>query len=502
MYRFYVLIIFLLGSEFLSSQSLDDIFHKIDLKLSRDKSYLNLNYIDFLASELKDFPVEEIPRTNERDPYKFKDAENITYRLVLMLEGVGVDSTMLMFIEERRSLAAGGESFIGDAVDGPREEITRVLSFKDIYYVKNEFPEIYAALYQIYRNYRKLNEDPPQTLLGINVDNEIKTSIGIVSRDNADFLAFNRMNNFHWYMKEEKKTAGRRGADATAKSDFRIDASFSHVSLSHEIMKFGGAIGGVEFGFLDRSQNLLPYQAMSFTAGFRTLISLSESKSDLNKALMVDARFLGRMRYDARKLSENLPFLQAEKPRLNVGTAAGADLSFTRPFQMPFLNLYFATGGVYFTKPFIKLGPAAAQYAYSTFSQGEMSFSFYWNTSDKRTTKFRMDVGAGYHDIWKSYYRANGTFSGSKELKYDKISPVLALHFNFSPANSDLLYAKARIYDSRVFAQAWIKLAEFGNGLHSFRFEGMYLTPAFARKKNDWENDGGVILQIRYRMGM
>ncbi|MBX2976567.1 MAG: hypothetical protein KF721_10560 [Ignavibacteriaceae bacterium] len=501
MNRFYVLFFIMVFCNPILPQSLDDIFHKIDLKLSRDKSYLNLHYIDFIASDIKDFPVEEIPRTNERDPFTFKNSENITYRLVLMLEGVGVDSTFLMYLEERKSLAAGGESFIGDVVDGPREEISRALSFKDLYYLRNEFPEIYTALYQVYRNFKKVNEDPPPSLLAINVDNEIKTSIGIAARDNSDYLAFHRMNNIHWYMKEEKKVTGRRG-EATAKSDFRLDASFSQVTFSHELMKFGGAIGGVEFGFIDRSLNLLPYQAMSMTTGFRTLISLSESKSDLNKALMVDARFLGRVRANTDNLGQKLPFVQAEKARLNVGTAAGADLSFTRPFQMPFLNLYFATGGAYFTKPYIKLGPTTAQYAYSTFTQAEMSFAFYWNTSDKKTTKFRIDVGAGYHDIWKSYYRANGTFSGKKELRYDKVSPMVALHFNFSPANSDLLYSKIRIYDSRVLAQAWIKLAEFGNGLHSFRFEGMYLTPAVARKKYDWENDGGVILQIRYRLGM
>lgn len=485
------------------SQQLDDYFKKIDLKLKKDKKYLNLFYYDFSADQLNEYlgTVPNFQRTDEKKDFQFQVRDNITYRIVFLKEGIGIDSAIILFVDEIENKSAAGESFFGEGGGGPQIDTNRVLNFKDVYNLRLNDDARYDQLFRFVNNYLKNSEDNEvPSLLGINPDTDIKTSLGMASRDNTDFLNYMRANHYHWYPREEKKGGGRRGEQVVVKTPYKIDASLSMVHFSHEIMDFSLGGASVELGFTERVLNLLPYQAMALTGGFRTLVSLADKKTDISNSLIVDARFIGKLKMNTSSLATNLPYHQADKPRLNVGTAAGFDINITRPFELPFLNLYVAAGGPAFSSPAIKLGTTANPYAYFTFTQAEALMSFYWNTSEKMTSRLRVDVGAGYYDIWKANYRGTSKSPSSKELLQAKFIPVVGFHFNFVPDNTELFGAKLRIFDSQATLTAWLKLLEF-SGNHVIRFEGTYMSEPFARKMRDWETKGGAILQVRYRYG-
>ncbi|HPI38360.1 MAG TPA: hypothetical protein PK397_10485 [Ignavibacteriaceae bacterium] len=485
------------------SQQLDDYFKKIDLKLKKDKKYLNLFYCDFSADQINEYlgTIPTFQRTDEKSDFQFQVKDNITYRIVFLKEGIGIDSAIILFVDEIENKSASGESFFGESSGGPQIDTTRVLNFKDVYSLKLNDAAKYDQLFRFVNNYIKQSEDENvPSLLGITPDTDIKTSLGMSSRDNTDYLNYMRANHIHWYPREQAEKKGRRGEQAVVKTPFRIDASLSMIHFSHEIMDF--ALGGasVELGFTERVLNLLPYQAMALTGGFRTLVSLTDKKTDISNSLIVDARFIGKIKMNTSSLATNLPYHQADKPRLNVGTAAGFDINITRPFEMPFLNLYVAMGGPAYSSPAVKLGTKTNPYAYFTFTQAEALMSFYWNTSEKMVSRLRVDVGIGYYDIWKANYKGTAKNASTKELIQDKIMPVVGFHFNFVPDNSELFGAKLRVFDSQATLTAWLKLLEF-SGNHVIRFEGTYMSEPFARKLRDWETKGGAILQVRYRYG-
>jgi hypothetical protein len=419
------------------------------------------------------------------------------------MDAVGVDSLELLYIEQRVDKSAAEGGFFGGGGGGPQTDITRDFIFKDMYDLKLNHFDQYSALFNKVTDYIKKNEDaPPEKLLRINPDTEIKTSLGISSRDNTDYLNFMRTNHLHWYPKQKIVAKAKRGAALEeVKTSFRLDASFSQISFSHEFMDFAMGGASVEYGFTEKVINLLPYQGTPFTAAFRTLINISDKKSDLNKALMIDVKLMGRLKLNTAKMMSSLPFVAADKPKLNMGTSGGFDVQITRPFSLPFLNIYLNAGGPAFSSPAVTVPKGADKEAYFSFSQAEATMSFYWNTSDKMTSRFRMDVGAGYYDIWKGTYSGTSKFASQKELIQDNFYPVINFYFNFISDNSEFYGCKVRFFDSQASLTSWLKLVEIGGG-HIIRFEGTYISAPIARKLRAWEaKDGGAIVQLRYRYG-
>ncbi|MDP3148248.1 MAG: hypothetical protein Q8N83_03865 [Ignavibacteria bacterium] len=489
-------------SMLVDAQTYDDIYRKIDLKLKKDSSYLNLHYIDFTGPISVPPSAATLPRKDD-DPFSFKVNENTTYRFVFLMDAVGLDSLELLYIEQRVDKSAAEGGFFGGGGGGPQTDISRDFIFKDMYDLKlNRFDQ-YSVLYNKVRDYIKKNEDaPPEKLLRINPDTEIQTSMGISSRDNTDYLNFMRTNHLHWYPKPKIVVKAKRGAaQEEVKTSFRLDASFSQISFSHEIMDFAMGGASVEYGFNEKVLNLLPYQATLFNAGFRTLISISDKKTDLNKAVMVDVKIMGRLKMNTSKIIGSLPFVAADKPLLNMGTSGGFDIQLTRPFTLPFLNLYLNAGGPAYSSPAVTIPKGKDREAYFSFSQAEATMSFYWNASDKMNSRFRMDIGAGYYDVWKGTYIGTAKSASKKELMQDNFYPVVNFYFNFISDGSEFYGCKIRFFDSQASLTSWLKLAEISGG-HIIRFEGTYISAPVARKNRPWENkEGGAILQLRYRYG-
>ncbi len=504
--KIFMFILFVLLTVPMLAQDLDEIIKKIDLKLRRDKRYLNLHYVEYPTDGKIDPMFTNLPRTNERDPFSFQARDNVVYRIVFLKDAIGVDSMIVLYVDQITNLAGGDSSFFGDA-SGPSFDTARVLTFGDMFSFKNNNFDIYYKFYKIVDKYIKENPDAdPPSLLRINPDQEIQTSLGLSSRDNTDYLNYMRANHIHWYPRPKvvAKTSSRRGPEVTTvESEYKIDASSSLTSFSHEVMNFSLGGASVEFGFEDKLLNVLPFKTNAFTAGFRTLISLSEKKEDIDKAVMVDARFLARIALDLTGASDYLFWAQGASPRLILSNGAGMDLSVTRPFGLPYWNFYIMVGAIDYKKPILRFPSSTfsgQDVAYFAGSSMEWTMSFFWNASDNFINRFRMDVGVGYHDVMEaSYLKGENSKYSSREV-YANFSPVVQFHFNFSPDNLELFGSKTKYYDGIIKFASWLKLVEFDGG-HQIRFETQLVSPPIVRKKRAWENDGGALVQLRYRYG-
>ena len=175
------------------------------------------------------------------------------------------------------------------------------------------------------------------------------------------------------------------------------------------------------------------------------------------------------------------------------------DVAGSRVYGLPAFNIYFAGGKNDVSFPYSSIGPSDSSTAYFTFRQWETSFSFYWNSSEERFLRMRMDVGAGCYDVVKAVYH-NGT--ASKELVYNKIKPSLTLYINFAPQNQEFMGSSFRLYDNVLTASLWMKIVEF-SPVSSLRFEASYITSPILRSQYPWEAEGGnSIVQLRYRYGL
>jgi len=196
---------------------------------------------------------------------------------------------------------------------------------------------------------------------------------------------------------------------------------------------------------------------------------------------------------------DNLPFLSGEKPLLNVGSGLILDVSGSRVYGLPAFNLYVASGKNDVSFPYASIGPSDSSTAYFTYRQWETSFSFYWNSSEERLLRMRMDIGAGGYNVVKAVYYNN---TASKQLVYNKIKPSLTLYINFAPQNLEFMGASFRLYDNVLTTSLWMKIIEF-SPVSSLRFEASYITSPILRSVYPWEYDGGnSIVQLRYRYGL
>ena len=126
--------------------------------------------------------------------------------------------------------------------------------------------------------------------------------------------------------------------------------------------------------------------------------------------------------------------------------------------------------------------------------------SFYWNTNADLENRFRMDLGFGFYDIWQADYGADSTLA-HKEMVQNKFYPTCTLYYSFIPDNRPLFGIKVKYLDNVVSGKFWMKIIEFDN-VGSFRFETYFVAPPFLRKTMEWETEGGVLFQLRYRYGL
>jgi hypothetical protein len=486
-------------------QNLDELLDQVDLKLRKDKKYLNINYISFPNNKITT-ALQNIPRTNLREPVSFQQKDNITYNVIFLKDAVGVDSVQILYVDEIVDKTSGGEKLFGETT-GPQVDTTKFLTFKDIWSIQKTRPEVYAILYNEVERFILENPDQqPPSLLRITPDVEIKTSLGIAARDNTDFLNFMRANSLHYYPKQklaEKKGLRKSAAQSDSAADFRLDAGFTSISFSHPAMDFSLGGASIEVGVDEKTLNLLPYQTGGITGGFRTLITLADKKEDINKAFIIDAKLLGRITTNMVKLPTSLPFMGGTKPKLQLSNAGGIDLSFTRIFGLPFINISAMSGTADVTNSPLKQIINGKTFAYYNTTTAEGSMSFYWNTSESQIARFRFDIGAGYYDVYSAQFtNYNDSKPAIKKAVAGDIYPLFALHFNFAPDGKDnIFYGMVRFFDSQLKLNGWLKVLELEGG-HVFRVGLTYVSQPFARRMHEWETTGGALVQIRYRYGL
>ena len=512
MYRLiYSLIILLCLVDLGFSQTLEEFQKRIDAKLRRDKNYLNLNYLDF-TPDFQAIPSfrNVFPRVDGREPFSFSDRGNIRYRLVYLKHGLDIDSVYLLYLTKIETTSSEGDELISGLSATQQEDISRVLNFLDMYNLKLNHPPLYSFLLTlVYGDIKEKEENDSKlpTLLGIQPDKEIKTSIGMSSRDNKDFYNFVTVNTAaQWYPKivEEKQTFGRQ----TKKEDdftYSIDASFSHVSFSHKIMSFGETGGAsVMLSTRERVMNMIPWENMTIGFGAKLLFRMDENPNPylsnyIDALLMAKVKMPKTSFLDGRYIAENNPFSSGDSPLLNFGTGLSMDLTMTRPFSLPTMKLYISVAGDEFKEPNAYRPIVVGYIAYHTTTQAEFTFSFFWNSSEKLVHRFGMDIGASFYNIYEATYDTKLNFKRAKLIQ-DKFMPVVVFNYNFVPKDP-LLGASLRLFDNHANIWAWIKLVDLYS-IHRFRFEVNYVTAPFARQKRAWETEGGAMFQLRYRLGI
>lgn len=484
-----------------AQERVEDLVEKIDLKLRKDRNYLNIHFIPIYAQDDINPLLTSIPRVSKNEPFSFIKDENISYRIIFLNEGLGVDSLYLLYVDEIRvntSAEGGFFTAIGDVTD----DTTVVLKFSDLYNLQQNNPEYYYALQKIVSEFIRLNEDsPPQTLLRINTEGDIKTSLGVTSRDNADFINYAKTYEIHWF-KDESATSSRRGRTSGTTS-FKLDASASDISFSHEamnaILEDGGA--SVEVDFKQPVVNVLPHQGMTLRAGLKMLFMLAGDKRGINNSTFLNAKFGARINLGTRDLYDAQPYIFGDPPRLNFGTGIFGQFNFSKMGNFPYMNFYFATGDRDVTDPAVFVFKGLRKYAYHTFNEAEISMSFYWNTSDALTSRFRMDVGGGYYDVVESEYNnKTGSLLSTKQV-FAKFQPMLAIHYTWAPRSNPVMGARLKFFDSTFNFLSWLTVFQIAPD-HLFRLEAIYISAPFFRDSYSWETEGGAMVQIRYRYGL
>lgn len=477
-------------------------YSKIEKKLAEDKNYLDVYSAMFQTSQVKLDGLSNIPRTNDKPPFNFSAAETNTYEIIFMKENAEFDSLVVLEVKETVDKAASTGDFFGTSSSEQSKEVNMVLTFQDVQELYFNHPEFYDALYKLTEHLIDLNE--PVKLLGLKVDEQVNKSRGITSKNNQDFLNFQLSNSNHHYPKvaadTQKKSRRSRGqTPTTTATDFKIDASFGDVSFFYKDLDLGYSTVSGEVNMGAKVLNVQPWQAMSLTAGIRTLVTLSGSSQNLLEDFIIDAKLMGRTRLNTSKLVKSLPFVfVSETPKLNVGSGFILDLSATRAYGLPFFNFYLATGATQSFAPSVKyVDKNGDLVACFTPQQWESSMSFYWNSSEEMTLRFRMDLGVAGYSVEKINYTTGGPITQI----YNQVQPTVSLYMNFAPKNVDFFGSTFRLFDNQLTVKLWMKLLEFSTD-HSFRFETSYISAPMMRPQREWENpDGTSFVTIRYRYG-
>ncbi|MBX2976569.1 MAG: hypothetical protein KF721_10570 [Ignavibacteriaceae bacterium] len=497
MKRAFILILLFFYSS-LFGQNLDNIYNKIESKLKKDNTYLNIHSINF-KPEQKDLALlSNIPLTDDKKPYTFKVSDFIDYNFVVLIEGVEIDSMILLYVNEVENKAASSTEFITSNTSEDNQILENtVISFKDMQELYYENPQFYTQLFGIVEKILRGDPQAKKSMLKINVDEQIKKSKGISGKNNQDFLNFQRANSIHTYPKDQKTgvTSSRRRTQESSSAEYKIDASFTHATFNHKAMAFPFGDISAELNFGNKATNTLPFESMTTALGVRARIGISGKTIDHLNDFQLDGRLMGRIRMNTNGLTKSLPFISAT-PKLHLGSGFIFDINLTRAFGLPFLNLYVASGSKDVANPYVKIGPSDSATSYFSFTQLESSMSFYWNTSEDMTIRFRLDLGLSKYDVVKAVYH-KGT---STSMIYNQILPFAVLYFNFVP-NDDFFAANVKLFDSKINLGAWFKFLQLSGG-HTFRFDFSYISAPIFRNPHEWETDGaGTLLQVRYRYG-
>ncbi len=471
----------------------------VEQKLNEDRKYLNIFDIPVEITKKDANYLKNIKRFSHKgQPYSFEVQKGYTYIFEFLDETIETDSITLLrvYLEIDRSEQGEGEGLFDQISGGSNYDTTIVLDFRDIQELYFNDRAKYNYLLKLL--YNALDEQSPNAVLGIKVDEKLMKSKGISGKNNLDFLNYHWVNSSHYFPRPLLKKRLRRGRHRKAVNfPYHLEASFSHVTFyDSKHFNYGYSNISGELNFESKVLNLLPWQSMTASFGIRTFISFSEVVQNLYDDFLVNARILGRFRINTSSFANKLPFVYTEKPGLNVSSGIILDVNTSRIYGLPFFNFYYAGGISNYDKPYVTFGRSDSSRAYFNSSTWETSMSFYWNTSEKLNMRFRMDIGVGGFNADKVvYYKGSKTVYG-----FYRLHPVINFYFNFVPNKNELFGMKLRFFDSVLSGKFWIKFLEL-NKIHTFRFEVQYLSKPFFRKAREWETSSGAAVQIVYRLG-
>ncbi|MBD3410146.1 MAG: hypothetical protein GF419_08075 [Ignavibacteriales bacterium] len=507
-----------------SAQSVEDQIRKIDIKLRKDQKYLNLYYYNVLGSDRLFGDIDSVKLADNRGYFKFKQDDLHEYRIYFLMEGVEIEDIVILYVLEESKDTSGQGSFMdlggGGQAQGP--ERTWVLRFKDVFFMKQDESAKYNIMKDYLDSIRIVNPDqnPFQSALQIEPDDEVETSLGMTYRNNKDYLDNSYTTSEHYYpfeVDEKSGGGGGRGGTGVEKPAFRFDVGFSSLTFSHEMLDLDfGATFGIEANTSAKVINVLPLKTNALNIGARALVWLEgdspypEAMRDpYADALMFDAKFYYKMPMDFSSVTDAVPIVFSDNSPIEYSPSIVFDLTMTKPFGMPFINLYYSKGFVRFTDPVFETPPvyhSAAPGRMWTVDQWQATFSFFWNGSPNLNHRFRIDIGAGYHDIVQAIYSPGSNDTTETNNLELTVKPVLQLHYNFYPGdggddNQEFAGVSARFFDLRLLATAWLRLYEFGSS--QIRFMARLITPPIGRDDHNWEKpNGGAMFELRYRYGM
>ncbi|MCE1189108.1 MAG: hypothetical protein LWX56_08190 [Ignavibacteria bacterium] len=491
-----------------SAQSVvDDFYLKIEKKLALDKKYLNLYALNFQATPDEAAALGSFKRANG-ESVSFQSKENLSYSIVLLKENFEIDTLTLIAVKKIEDKAASSDKFFSDATSGPKTDTSLVLTFRDL-------QEMYFSQNAAYRRLldfvqKRMAQEDAVSLLGLNVSDKATKSRSVTSADNTDYLLYSKANSIHRlpkFSEDVKKpaVARRRGAQAeqaATDNDYSLDVSLSRWSFAHKSMDMPFASLSSELSTETRALNLTPWTSMSLNAGVRALFAIPKSgvTANLKQDFLIDAIIGGRMRLNTSTWMGKIPFVFGGKPSLNIGPGLIMDITGSRAYDLPFFNIYYAVGSVDVSTPYVHTGEGDTTSAYFSFKQWEASFAFFWNSSEERTLRYRMDIGVGNYDIYLADY-VKGKAQGNRMI-HNKINPLVALSATFAPQNIDFLSMGAKYYDGRITLNFWLRVFELSPN-NVFRLEAKYITTPVMRSLYPWEStESNSIVQIRYRYAM
>ena len=478
---------------FTFSQLIENRIEQIDLKLDYDKHYLNAKFINFTGSEIPELKNLVIPRVKKK-PFKFKNVNGYSYRILFLDEGIGLDSTFLLRVEELHQAQGVDSNVVGD-LDLFKIDTTVVLYFRDLNELKHTDFLSYSKIIDGIENFiLNRGNDAVGKTLKINLDNRNLTVLGMARRDNSDFLEFERPLENHFYPKKigRIKSSFSRRAVST-ESDFRARVGLSAMSFSYKpLMDFGDNSGAsIEINTEDANMNLLPYYANTINALARIIIG--SKKNDINNSFYVIAKVGYRFTYNNEKIIKVINNINIEKPKINFTNAFLFEVNLTKPFYLPFFTLRGSLGQkdinrIKFYVPSNEFG----KYYYSR-DQVQGFFSFYWNASDNLINRFRIDVGVGYHDI----------------IEPDKITqtpiywlfqPMIGFNYIYYYSGNPLIGFSTRLYDQVFKSKIWVNIVHIGN--NDFRVSLKHHSDPVFRQIRPWEVKNGVFIDLSWRYGL
>lgn len=487
-------IIFFFGSVF--AQSVNEYYSKIEKKLTKDSSYLNLYSFTFRPTAKELEVLKDIPVSRNDQFFNFSTADNVEYTIVFMMEDFDTDSTIVLYVTQTVNKAMD-ETVIFEETGVNKDEST-VLRFEDVQELYFHHKELYDELYKIVEN--AILDDQKTYLAKLPKENQQNKIESISERNNRDFLDFARVNNIYTYPKDAVIKSGRRSQkkDSSSVSSFKFDLNFSHLSFYHKAMDFGFSGTTFEINLADKFLNFQPWESMCMYVGLRTLVNISGKNAPFNDATLIDARIMGRFRINTLNLVNNLPFLISSRPKLNFGSGVVLDIYTTRLFGLPFLNFYYASGSPNYTSPFTKSGTADSSLSYFTSSQMLGTMSFFWNNSVEKSLRYKLELGIGKYDVVQAYNHKGNLYT---KMLFNQLQPYFSLTFIFIPEDDELFSGSIKMFDSQFNLGFWLKLFEIKPD-HLMRLETSFITAPLFRSPRGWESENGrSIIQLRYRFG-